>query len=152
VGQGQQQGAAGGCGVAARPLLNKGLLLGVSGNPEVAPGSKELAPEGCEAVKILHVGLLLQGPPPASTRRTGGCGSALLSPLTGRLRPKPNDIGQMDLISKEPAPEECGVVKFLHVGLLLLGQPEASSGKKQAAVRGRCSRCWPAGCRSGSWS
>ena len=43
----------------------------------------------------------------------------MLSPLTGRLRPKPNDIGQMDLISKEPAPEECGVVKFLHVGLLL---------------------------------
>ena len=63
-----------------------------------------------------------------------------------------HDIGQMDLISKEPAPEECGVVKFLHVGLLLLGQPEASSGKEQAAVRGRCSRCWPAGCRSGSWS
>ena len=60
----------------------------------------------------------------------------MLSPLTGRLRPKPNDIGQMDLISKEPAPEESGVVKFLHVGLLLLGQPEASSGKKQAAVRG----------------
>ena len=56
----------------------------------------------------------------------------MLSPLTGRLRPKPNDIGQMDLISKEPAPEECGVVKFLHVGLLLLGQPEASSGKEQA--------------------
>ena len=81
MGQGQQQGAAGGCGVAARPLLNKGLLLGVSGNPEVAPGSKE------------------------------------------------------------PAPEECGVVKFLHVGLLLLGQPEASSGKEQAAVRGRCCRC-----------
>ena len=76
----------------------------------------------------------------------------MLSPLTGRLRPKPKDIGQMDLISKEPAPEECGVVKFLHVGLLLQGQPEASSGKKQAAVRGRCSRCWPAGCRSGSWS
>ena len=69
MGQGQQQGAAGGCGVAARPLLNKGLLLGVSGNPEVAPESKELAPEGCEAVKILHVGLLLQGPPPASTRK-----------------------------------------------------------------------------------
>jgi len=45
----------------------------------------------------------------------------------------------MDLISKEPAPEESGVVKFLHVGLLLLGQPEASSGKEQAAVRGRCS-------------
>ena len=63
----------------------------------------------------------------------------MLSPLTGRLRPKPNDIGQMDLISKEPAPEESGVVKFLHVGLLLLGQPEASSGKEQAAVRGRCS-------------
>ena len=62
----------------------------------------------------------------------------MLSPLTGRLRPKPNDIGQMDLISKEPAPEESGVVKFLHVGLLLLGQPEASSGKEQAAVRGRC--------------
>ena len=69
MGQGQQQGAAGGCGVAARPLLNKGLLLGVSGNPEVAPGSKELAPEGCEAVKTPHAGLLLQGPPPASTRK-----------------------------------------------------------------------------------
>ena len=69
MGQGQQQGAAGGCGVAARPLLNKGLLLGVSGNPEVAPGSKELAPEERGAVKILHAGLLLQGLPPASTRK-----------------------------------------------------------------------------------
>ena len=107
----------------------------------MAPGSKELAPEERGAVKILHVGLLLQGPPPASARRTGGCGAALLSPLTGRLRPKPNDIGQMDLISKEAAAEEWGVVKCLHVGLLLLGQPEASSGKEQAAVRGRCSRC-----------
>ena len=69
------------------------LQLGVSGKPELAPGSKELAPEERGAVKILHAGLLL-----------------------------------------------------------LLGQPEASSGKEQAAVRGRCSRFWPAGCRSGSWS
>jgi hypothetical protein len=45
------------------------LQLGVSGNPELAPGSKELAPEERGAVKILHVGLLLQGPPPASTRK-----------------------------------------------------------------------------------
>ena len=74
----------------------------------------------------------------------------MLPPLTGKLRPKPENIGQMALRSKEPAPEERGDVKFLHVGLLLLGQPEASSGKEQAAVRGRCSRCWPAGCRSGS--
>ena len=50
-------------------LLNKGLLLGVSGNPELAPGSKELAPEERGAVKILHAGLLLQGLPPASTRK-----------------------------------------------------------------------------------
>ena len=127
------------------------MQLGVSGNPEVAPGSKELAPEGRGAVKILHAGLLLQGLPPASTRKDRRLWGRVVV-LTGRLRPKPNDIGQMDLISKEPAPEECGVVKFLHVGLLLLGQPEASSGKEQAAVRGRCSRCWPAGCRSGSWS
>ena len=76
----------------------------------------------------------------------------MLSPLTGRLRPKPENNGPMALRSKEPALEERGDVKFLHVGLLLLGQPEASSGKEQAAVRGRCSRCWPAGCRSGSWS
>ena len=41
----------------------------VSGNPELAPGSKELAPEERGAVKILHAGLLLQGPPPASTRK-----------------------------------------------------------------------------------
>ena len=45
------------------------LQLGVSGNPELAPGSKELAPEGRGAVKILHAGLLLQGLPPASTRK-----------------------------------------------------------------------------------
>ena len=45
------------------------LQLGVSGNPELAPGSKELAPEERGAVKILHAGLLLQGPPPASTRK-----------------------------------------------------------------------------------
>ena len=77
----------------------------------------------------------------------------MLPPLTGKLRPKPENIGPMALRSKEPAPEERGVVNFLHAGLLLLlGQPEASSGKEQAAVRGRCSRCWPAGCRSGSWS
>ena len=41
----------------------------VSGNPELAPGSKELAPEERGAVKILHAGLLLQGLPPASTRK-----------------------------------------------------------------------------------
>ena len=41
----------------------------VSGNPELAPGSKELAPERRRAVKILHAGLLLQGLPPASTRK-----------------------------------------------------------------------------------
>ena len=45
------------------------LQRGVSGNPELAPGSKELAPEGRRAVKILHAGLLLQGLPPASTRK-----------------------------------------------------------------------------------
>ena len=68
VGQGQQQG--GGRRLRGRSkLLNKGLLLGVSGNPELAPGSKELAPEGRRAVKILHAGLLLQGLPPASTRK-----------------------------------------------------------------------------------
>ena len=32
-------------------------------------GSKELAPEERGAVKILHAGLLLQGLPPASTRK-----------------------------------------------------------------------------------
>ena len=41
----------------------------VSGNPELASGSKELAPEERWAVKILHAELLLQGPPPASTRK-----------------------------------------------------------------------------------
>ena len=55
------------------PLTHGGLLLlglpwarasnrgrqAVSGNPELAPGSKELAPEGRGAVKILHAGLLL---------------------------------------------------------------------------------------------
>ena len=64
------------------PCLGGLLLLGlpwarasnrgrqaVSGNPELAPGSKELAPEERGAVKILHAGLLLQGPPPASTRK-----------------------------------------------------------------------------------
>ena len=45
------------------------MQRGVSGNPELAPGSKELAPEERGAVKILHAGLLLQGPPPASTRK-----------------------------------------------------------------------------------
>ena len=66
----------------------------------------------------------------------------MLSPLTGKLRLKPENIEPMALRSKEPAPEERGDVKFLHAGLLLLlGQPEASSGKEQAAVRGRCSRC-----------
>ena len=87
---------------------------------------------------------------PTATR--GNAGFNLEHYLTGKLRPKPENIGPMALRSKEPAPEERGDVKFLHVGLLLLGQPEASSGKEQAAVRGRCSRCWPAGCRSGSWS
>ena len=69
MGQGQQQGAAGGCGVAARPLLHKGLLLGVSGEPKVALRSKGLVPEGRGAVKFLHAGLLLQGPPPTSTSK-----------------------------------------------------------------------------------
>ena len=118
----------------------------------MAPGSMELAPEERGAVKILHAGLLLQGPPPASTRKGRRLLERDVVPLTGKLRPKPENIGPMALRSKEPAPEERGDVKFLHVGLLLLGQPEASSGKEQAAVRGRCSRCWPAGCRSGSWS
>ena len=66
---GQQRQRAGGCGGAARPLPIKGLLLGVYGTPKLAPGSKELAPEGREAVKTLHAGLLLQGQPPASTRK-----------------------------------------------------------------------------------
>ena len=65
----QQQQTAGGCGGEARPLLNKRLLLGVSGEPKVALRSKGLVPEGRGAVKFLHAGLLLQGPPPASTRK-----------------------------------------------------------------------------------
>ena len=74
--------------------------------------------------------------------RTGGYGSAVLPPLTGKLRPKPENIGPMALRSKEPAPEERGDVKFLHAGLLLLlGQPEASSGKEQAAAGAQQSRC-----------
>ena len=85
----QQQQTAGGCGAEARPLLNKRLLLGISGEPKVA------------------------------------------------------------LRSKEPAPERRGVVKFLHVGLLLLKLPGARSSKEQVAVRGRHSRCWPADCLSG---
>ena len=48
-----------------------------------------------------------------------------MPPLTRKLRPKPENIGPIALRSKEPAPEERGDVKFLHVGLLLLGQPEA---------------------------
>ena len=64
----------------------------------------------------------------------------MLSPLTGRLRPKPSDIGKMDLISKKPAPEECGVVKFLHAGLLLQGPPPTSTSKEHAAVEARCCR------------
>ena len=44
----------------------------------------------------------------------------MLPPLTGKLRPKPENIGPMALRSKEPAPEERGDVKFLHVGLLLI--------------------------------
>jgi hypothetical protein len=48
----------------------------------------------------------------------------------------------MALRSKEPTPEERGDVKFLHAGLLLLlGQPEASSGKEQAAAGAQQSRC-----------
>ena len=97
------------------------LQLGVYGNPELAAGSKELAPEGRGAVKILHAGLLLQGLPPASTRRTGGYGSAVLPPLTGKLRPKPENIGPMALRSKEPAPEERGVVKFSTSGCCCWG-------------------------------
>ena len=42
-----------------------------------------------------------------------------MPPLTGKLRPKPENIGPMALRSKEPAPEERGDVKFLHVGLLI---------------------------------
>ena len=70
----------------------------------------------------------------------------MLSPLTGSLRPKPEDIEPMALRSKEPAPEERGDVKFLHVGLLLLGQPGASSGKEQAAVGAQQGRCRSKGC------
>ena len=73
----------------------------------------------------------------------------MLPPLTGRLRPKPKCIASMVLRSKEPAPERRGVVKFLHVGLLLLKLPGARSSKEQVAVRGRHSRCWPADCLSG---
>ena len=65
----QQQQTAGGCGGEARPLLNKRLLLGVSGEPKVALRSKGLVPEGRGAVKFLHAGLLLQGPPPTSTSK-----------------------------------------------------------------------------------
>ena len=82
-------------------------------------------------------------------QRARGCGSAVLPPLTGRLRPKPKCIASMALRSKEPAPERRGVVKFLHVGLLLLKLPGARSSKEQVAVRGRHSRCWPADCLSG---
>ena len=66
----------------------------------------------------------------------------MLSPLTGSLRPKPEDIEPMALRSNEPAPKERGVVEFLPAGLLLLlGQPEASSGKEQAAAGAQQSRC-----------
>ena len=65
----QQQQTAGGCGGEARPLLNKRLLLGISGEPKVALRSKGLVPEGRGAVKFLHAGLLLQGPPPTSTSK-----------------------------------------------------------------------------------
>ena len=65
-----------------------------------------------------------------------------MPPLTGKLRPKPENIGPMALRSNEPAPKERGVVEFLHAGLLLLlGQPEASSGKEQAAAGAQQSRC-----------
>ena len=65
-----------------------------------------------------------------------------MSPLIGKPRPKPENIGPMALRSKEPALEERGDVKFLHAGLLLLlGQPEASSGKEQAAAGAQQSRC-----------
>ena len=53
----------------------------------------------------------------------------MLSPLTGSLRPKPEDIEPMALRSNEPAPKERGVVEFLHAGLLLQGLPPASTRK-----------------------
>ena len=53
----------------------------------------------------------------------------MLPPLTGKLRPKPENIGLMALRSKEPTPEERGDVKFLHAGLLLQGLPPASTRK-----------------------
>ena len=52
-----------------------------------------------------------------------------MPPLTGKLRPKPENIGPMALRSKEPAPEERGAVKILHAGLLLQGPPPASTRK-----------------------
>ena len=66
----------------------------------------------------------------------------MLSPLTGSLRPKPEDIEPMALRSNEPAPKERGVVEFLHAGLLLLlGRPEAGSGREQAAAGALRRRC-----------
>ena len=62
----------------------------------------------------------------------------MLSPLTGSLRPKPEDIEPMALRSNEPAPKERGVVEFLHAGLLLLlGLPWArASNRGRQAVSG----------------
>jgi hypothetical protein len=106
-------------------------------------------------VKILHAGLLLQSPPPTSTSKehTRLLRRGVLAP-TGRLRPKPRDIVSTVLKSKEPASERRGVVKFVHVGLLLIKLPGASSRKEQVAVRGRhrsAARYWPTDCRSGPW-
>ena len=116
----QQQQTAGGCGGEARPLLNKRLLLGVSGEPKVALRSKGLVPEGRGAVKFLRRAAAAGPAADQHQQRARGCGSAVLPPLTGRLRPKPKCIASMAPRSKEPAPERRGVVKFLHVGLLLL--------------------------------
>ena len=91
---------------------------------------------------------------PAPAKSTRGCLGAVFSPLTGRLRPKPRDIVSTVLKSKEPASERRGVVKFVHVGLLLIKLPGASSRKEQVAVRGRhrgAARYWPTDCRSGPW-
>ena len=118
----------------------------------MTPGSKELAPEERGAVKILHVGLLLQGPPPASTRKDRRLWERGVAAPDRKAASEARKHRTHGLEIEGAGARERGDVKFLHVGLLLLGQPEASSGKEQAAVRGRCSRCWPAGCRSGSWS
>ena len=59
----------------------------------------------------------------------------MLPPLTGKLRPKPENIGPMALRSKEPAPEERGDVKFLHVGLLAAA---GAAGGQQRQRAGGC--------------